>query len=117
MESHPVKRFVRVVNPSNSGNTRARIERGVTTGYEFCWEIPTNLIPPHLRRIGSLFYITVLSIGAEDNDSIDKLREASHYFLVEPYSGPNNPEIGPDDLPIVQQQCYVHAGFRARRAV
>jgi hypothetical protein len=53
------------------GFTRVLINYG-----RYQWDIPTDKIPPHLRRIGLKFTVVMPRFAPEPSDSADVIRQA-----------------------------------------
>jgi hypothetical protein len=70
----------------NEGFTRVLVERtegrGMANGGA-TWDIPTQIIPPHLRRIGSRFIVLTEALWPEPGDAADELRDAISYRVEE----------------------------------
>jgi hypothetical protein len=70
----------------NEGFTKVLVERteglGLANGGVF-WEIPTHLIPFHLRNLGSRFLVTTDSIWPEIGDTAEELRAAGSNYQVD----------------------------------
>jgi hypothetical protein len=47
------------------------------------WEIPTSIIPMHLRTIGSYFVIVAPNLRPNTSDSIEAIREMIRQIRVE----------------------------------
>jgi hypothetical protein len=50
---------------------------------EYTWEIPTERIPPHLRRIGSRFVVTLDEPWDTEQDSVEEIRAACQISVDE----------------------------------
>ncbi|MCL1472707.1 hypothetical protein [Argonema antarcticum] len=75
---------VRVLMHLNGGNTKVILERiegqGLADG-GVDWDIPTQKIPFHLRKIGSRFLLIKKSVSAED--TIENIREMCLQIEIE----------------------------------
>jgi hypothetical protein len=80
---------VRVVMHLNSGLTKVAVERAVSSGMaksEIYWDIPTDLIPLHLRAVGKRFVVVTSSGLPEPGDPADALRAAMQHITIEEIS-------------------------------
>lgn len=75
----PFREPAQVVMHLDSGYTRVRLRSG---GFE--WEIPTEKIPPDLRRIGSRVLITMPRFSVDVTDSAEDIRRAIDRLEVHP---------------------------------
>lgn len=70
----------------NGGYSKVILERTVGLGLAdggIEWEIPTDVLPSHLRAIGSRFVVVRESIVPEDDDSVDEIRRVASRITVE----------------------------------
>jgi hypothetical protein len=72
MKKRPFRESVRIEFHHSEGLTRVVYDRIPFSGVD----IPTDIIPVHLRRIGSRFVIVGNSITTEEADGIDEIRAA-----------------------------------------
>jgi hypothetical protein len=72
---------VRVAFHLNEGYTRVLWDgfRADVPG----WDIPTEIIPPHLRRLGSRFLLVWTPISVEVGDSADEIRTMMKFRVEE----------------------------------
>ena len=87
MKLRPVREPARVLMHLNGGYTKISLERteglGMANG-GIEWDIPTRLIPPHLRPIGSRFLIVTNVVSAvEPSDTADELRAVCDSYTIE----------------------------------
>jgi hypothetical protein len=78
MKRHTLRVRVQVSMHLNEGYTKVALANG--GGYT--WDIPTQIIPPPLRPLGSRFIVITQSIWPEPDDTGSELREAP-FFRVE----------------------------------
>ena len=87
----PIREPARILFHLNEGFTRILFERteglGIANGGAE-WDIPTSLIPPNLRRIGSRFMIDSASIWPEPGDTAEELRAAIYEIRIEELTPP-----------------------------
>ena len=77
MKTHQQRHRVRVLSPWNVGYTLVVVEdMAGYTSPSVTWELPTQAIPPHLRRIGARFTVTADLVVPEADDDIEDVREA-----------------------------------------
>jgi hypothetical protein len=74
----PIRQEAKVEMHLNGGFTRVSINFN-----RHQWDIPTDKIPPHLRRIGSKFIVVMPIIRPELSDSADAIREALVQLEIE----------------------------------
>jgi len=76
---------VRVLLHVNGGYTKVLFERteglGIADG-GIIWEIPTHVIPFHLRPLGSRFLLMSETLTAELKDTGEELRDAVRQMLA-----------------------------------
>ncbi len=72
MKKRPFRENVRVEFHHSEGLTRVAYDRIPFSGID----IPTDMVPVHLRKIGSRFVIVGNSITTEEADCIDEIRAA-----------------------------------------
>ena len=81
----PIRHPVRVLFHLNEGYTRVLMERLVdgrpVSLYDL--DIPTSIIPPHLRPLGSRFMLIWPSYRVEAADSAEEIRAAMKYRVEE----------------------------------
>lgn len=86
---------VRVLMHLNGGYTKVMLERvegkGLADG-GVDWDIPTQKIPLHLRKIGSRFLVIQKSVCVVEY-TIDKIREMPFQIEIEEIQGLTNLEI------------------------
>jgi len=73
----PFREPVRVLMHLNGGYTRVSVVRTEGSGMAdggMTWDIPTAVIPPHLRALGAQFLAVVPRFTPEDQDSPDDIR-------------------------------------------
>jgi hypothetical protein len=78
MGSRIVRESVRVLFHLN-GYTKVMVERAEGVGLADgggMWDISTEIIPTHLRQIGSRFIVQFSPPSAEDIDDVDAIRGA-----------------------------------------
>ena len=76
MENRIVRESVRVLSHLN-GYTKVMAERSEGVGLAdggIIWDIPTELIPTHLRQIGSVFIVQYTPPSPEEMDDVDAIR-------------------------------------------
>ncbi len=84
MQIRQISEVVRVLMPSNGGCTCVLLERPTAAmRREYTWEIPTERIPPHLRRIGSRFVVTLDEPWDTEQDSVEEIRAACQISVDE----------------------------------
>jgi hypothetical protein len=70
----------------NEGYTRVFLERteglGMANG-SITWDIPTEIIPPHLRLLGSRFVVITEALWPDPGDSARERRDAIFYRVEE----------------------------------
>jgi hypothetical protein len=85
---NPLREPVRVLMHLNGGYTKVFLERtegiGMANG-GVEWDIPTRLIPPHLRPIGSRFIVRTNGVWPEATDTAEELRAAVAGITVEEF--------------------------------
>jgi hypothetical protein len=72
----------------NGGYTRVVLERTFGLGLAdggIEWDIPTDIIPTHLRRIGSRFILISNNPKPDESDDIDALRQTISNVTVEEF--------------------------------
>jgi hypothetical protein len=71
-----------------NGYTKVLLERteGVgMAGGGIVWEIPTDLIPAHLRKIGSRLIVQYIPLTTEEMNDVDAIRRAKDRAeIIEP---------------------------------
>ncbi|HXG67146.1 MAG TPA: hypothetical protein VNO70_18735 [Blastocatellia bacterium] len=77
---------VRVLMHLNGGHTKVLLER--TSGLGLAdggieWDIPTDAIPLHLRKIGSRFIVASATIIPEESDKVEDIRRAISEITIE----------------------------------
>ena len=80
---------VRVVMHLDAGVTRVALERTGGSGMaggEVCWDLPTELIPQHLRAIGSRFLVVKQALHPEPHDPPEAIRAAARDLAIEELS-------------------------------
>ncbi|HTU20993.1 MAG TPA: hypothetical protein VMG10_23275 [Gemmataceae bacterium] len=86
MKRHPLREPVRLIMHLNEGYTRVLLERteglGLANG-GVIWDIPTQVIPPHLRCLGSRFIVANKALQPEPGDTAELLREAISFVVEE----------------------------------
>jgi len=86
MKLHPLREPVRVLMHLNGGYTKVFLERtegcGMANG-GIEWDIPTRVIPLHLRPIGSRFLVLTNSVWPESTDTVEELRAVVAAITVE----------------------------------
>lgn len=79
---------VRVIMHLNGGHTRVALERTFGLGLAdggIEWDIPTDIIPKHLRRIGSRFILISNNPKPEESDDIHTIRQTIANVTVEKF--------------------------------
>lgn len=79
MKFHQQLEPVRVLFHLDSGYTKVFLERSKDWGMVNFWidsDIPTNSIPPDLRKIGDRFLLSVSTLNSDDRDSFEEIRAA-----------------------------------------
>lgn len=82
----PLRERVRVMMHLNEGYTRVLVERTEGLGLAdggVAWDIPTGIIPPHLRPLGSRFVVETQALWPELGDTASELRDAIFYRVEE----------------------------------
>jgi hypothetical protein len=85
MARHPYQELVRVLFHLNEGYTKVSVERSEGQGMAdggFQWNIPTEVIPRHLRSIGSRFILVGEHIHPDARDTVEDLRMAMRAISV-----------------------------------
>jgi len=70
----------------NEGYTRVVVERTEGLGLAdggVTWDMPTRMIPPHLRCLGSRFIVSTEALRPEPGDTAEQLRDAISYMVEE----------------------------------
>ena len=86
MSRRHFRELVRVLFHLSEGYTKVVVEitEGVGLADGGCWwDIPTKVIPPHLRCIGSRFYLVGESVSPDASDTVDDYRLARQALTVE----------------------------------
>ena len=79
MKIHHLCEPVRIEMHLPGGYTRVFLERTLGIGMAeggVSWDIETEVIPAHLRAIGSRFLVRAQSVRPEEGDSLEQLRAA-----------------------------------------
>ncbi len=70
----------------NEGYTQVLLERteglGIANG-GITWDLPTEIIPPHLRGLGSRFVVITEALWPESNDTAREILGAKSYRVEE----------------------------------
>ena len=82
----PFRHSVRVEMHLQGGFTRVVLFDLSDGGHR--WDIPTDKIPLHLRRIGSEFLVVMPSFAPEASDSVDDIRAMCQQVQVEELDRP-----------------------------
>jgi hypothetical protein len=72
MIRRPLREPVRLILHLNEGYTRVLLERSEGV----FWDIPTEVIPPHLRALGSRFIVVTDALWPEPSDTAREVRDA-----------------------------------------
>jgi hypothetical protein len=86
----PFREPVRVLMHLNGGYTRVSLIRTEGLGMAdggITWDIPTEAIPPHLRRLGSQLLAIVPRFTPEDHDLPDDIRRMVKQVEIQELSG------------------------------
>jgi hypothetical protein len=86
MTRRPFREPVRVLFHLSDGYTKVSVERSEGQGMAdggIMWDIPTKLIPPHLKGIGSRFFLVGKFIHPDANDTVEDVRAAMRSITVQ----------------------------------
>jgi hypothetical protein len=84
MLREPVREPVRVLFHLN-GYTKVMLERTEGLGMAdggIVWELPTERIPRHLRKIGSRFVVRAVPLSIEEEDDPAAIHDAKNRFEI-----------------------------------
>lgn len=85
MKTKTLQEPVKLLMHLNGGYSKVVLERTVGLGIAdggIEWDIPTELIPPQLRAIGSRFIVICESISPDEQDEIEDIRRAASRITV-----------------------------------
>ena len=86
MRVRPFREPVHILFHMSGGHTKVLLERtgglGLADGGTH-WDIPTEMIPLHLRGIGARFLLVGQFITPEDHDTAADVRAALRFLRVE----------------------------------
>ena len=72
-----------------NGFTKVLLERTERVGLAdggIVWDIPTEIIPAHLRKIGSRFIVQYIPLSPEEANDIDAIRGAKNRVEIQELS-------------------------------
>ena len=84
MNSQILRETVRVLFHLNS-YTKVMVERTEGLGMAdggIVWELPTERIPRHLRKIGSRFIVQAVPLSPEEEDDLAAIHDAKNRFEI-----------------------------------
>lgn len=84
MENRIVREPVRVLFHMN-GHTKVMVECSEGTGladFGIMWELPTERIPYHLRKIGSRFIVQIAPLSPEEENDPAATHDAKNRFEI-----------------------------------
>jgi hypothetical protein len=86
---YTLREKVRIIMHLPEGYTKVLVEWtlgvGMTDGGIY-WDIPTSVIPPHLRRIGSRFIVEATSLSGQreaEKMTAEEMQSAQHVSVEE----------------------------------
>jgi hypothetical protein len=68
-----------------NGYTKVLLERTAGVGLAdggIVWEISTDMIPAHLRQIGSRFLVEYTPLSLEERDDLNAIRDAKNRMVI-----------------------------------
>ena len=90
MEEGIIREEARVLFHVN-GYTKVMLERTEGVGLAdggIVWDISTEIIPAHLRRIGSRFIVQYVSLSPEEMNDVDAIRGLGSRVEIKELIGP-----------------------------
>jgi hypothetical protein len=86
---YTLREKVRVIMHLPEGYTKILVERTLGLGMAdggIYWDIPTSVIPPHLRRMGSRFIVETTSLSGQreaEKMTAEEMRSVHHVSVEE----------------------------------
>ena len=97
---YTLREKVRVIMHLPEGHTKVLVERTLGVGMAdggIYWDIPTTVIPPHLRQMGSRFLLETTGLSGKreaENMSAEEIRSAIRQYVVIEITDESGPTPG-----------------------